>query len=186
MEASSSKCDLRQSRRHHGRQVLSLSPPALLNSECPHDRIRLYRIGDAISNEALLKKLQREYKRLSQLTQFIFWTSIGKEGILHFKEQLREKRMAEQLREFVASGLSVEKTQKIIRRSNEAQQKSNIKRSFKGRNGRSGRGPNRPNGRSGRGRGSRGGRRRGCGRGRGRGSQNSNSTPSSTGSGNTA
>ena len=62
------------------------------------------------------RKLQREYKRLSQLTQFIFWTSIGKEGALHFKEQLRQKRMAEQLRESVASGLSVEKTQKMIRR----------------------------------------------------------------------
>ena len=69
-----------------------------------------------MANQVLQKKLQREYKRMSQLTQFIFWTSIGKEGALHFKEQLRQKRMAEQLRESVASGLSVEKTQKMIRR----------------------------------------------------------------------
>ena len=78
--------------------------------------MRLYRIGDSISDAVMQRKLQREYKKLSQLTQFIFWTSVGKEGALHFKEQLRQKRMAEQLRESVASGLSVEKTQKMIRR----------------------------------------------------------------------
>ena len=54
---------------------------------------------------------------MAQLRQFIFWTSVGREGALHFiKEQLRQKRMAEQLRESVAGGLSVEKTQKMIKR----------------------------------------------------------------------
>ena len=127
-------------------------------------------MGDSISNEALQKKLQREYKRTSQLTQFIFWTSIGKEGALHFKEQLREKQMAEQLRESVASGLSVEKTQKMIRRSIEVQQKSNVKKSFKRRNTRA-RGSSRNNNRSGRGR-----------AGRGRGNHGSNSAAASAGS----
>ena len=79
-------------------------------------RVRVYRIGDSISDGVMQKKLKREYRRLAQLTQFIFWTSVGKEGALHFKEQLRQKRMAEQLRESVASGLSVEKTQKMIRK----------------------------------------------------------------------
>ena len=41
---------------------------------------------------------------------------MGREGALHFKEQLRQKRMAERLRESVAGGLSVEKTQKMIKR----------------------------------------------------------------------
>ena len=41
---------------------------------------------------------------------------MGREGALHFKEQLQQKRMAEQLRESVAGGLSVEKTQKMIKK----------------------------------------------------------------------
>ena len=38
----------------------------------------------------------REYRRVAQLNQYIFWTSVGREGALHFKEQLRQKKMAEQ------------------------------------------------------------------------------------------
>ena len=79
-------------------------------------RVRLYKKGDQISDAILQRKLQREYRSLANLTQFIFWTGIGKEGALHFKEQLRQKRMAERLRESVAGGLSVEKTQKMIKR----------------------------------------------------------------------
>lgn len=53
---------------------------------------------------------------LGELKQFIFWTNVGREGALHFKELLRQKEMAEQLRESVAAGMSVEKTQKMIKR----------------------------------------------------------------------
>ena len=53
---------------------------------------------------------------MNQLRQFIFWTSIGREGALHFKEQLRRKKMAEHLHESVAGGISVEKVQKMIKR----------------------------------------------------------------------
>ena len=63
---------------------------------CPH-RVRLYKRGDAISDAALQKKLNREYRRVAHLKQYIFWTSVGREGGLHFKEQLRQKKMAEQL-----------------------------------------------------------------------------------------
>ena len=79
-------------------------------------RVRLYRKGDEISDAVLQRKLQSEYNALAELKQFIFWTSVGREGALHFKEQLQQKRMAEQLRESVAGGLSVEKTQKMIKR----------------------------------------------------------------------
>ena len=79
--------------------------------------MRLYRKGDLISDAVLQRKLKSEYVALAELTQYIFWTSVGKEGALHFKEQLRQKRMAEQLRESVGCGISVEKTQKMIKRS---------------------------------------------------------------------
>ena len=53
---------------------------------------------------------------LGELKQFIYWTHVGREGALHFKELLRQKKMAESLSESVASGMSVEKTQKMIKR----------------------------------------------------------------------
>ena len=83
----------------------------------PHraHRVRLYKMGDEISDAKLKKKLQREYRCLSELKQFIFWTSIGREGALHFKELIRQKEMAEHLRESVACGLSVGKAQKMIK-----------------------------------------------------------------------
>ena len=86
--------------------------------------MRLFRRGDDISDAVLQKKLKREYRRLAELSQFIFWTHVGREGALHFKEQLRQKEMAEQLRESVASGLSIEKAQKMIKNAIDAQDKS--------------------------------------------------------------
>ena len=74
-------------------------------------------MGDEISDAKLQKKLQREYRSLSDLKQFIYWTSIGREGALHFKELIRQKEMAEHLTESVACGLSVGKAQKLIKRS---------------------------------------------------------------------
>ena len=104
----------------------------------PHTgRVRLFKRGDAISNEARNRKLQREYNRMSQLTQHIFWTSVGREGAYHFEQELKHKKMAEHLRESVAGGISVEKAQKMIRRSIDVQKKSNMAKSAGGRSARS-------------------------------------------------
>ena len=69
-----------------------------------------------MADAVLQRKLQREYRRVRQLFQFIYWTSVGREGALHFKELLRQKKMAENLHESVAGGLSVERAQKWIKR----------------------------------------------------------------------
>ena len=121
--------------------------------------VRLYKRGDEIADDARTRKLKREYTRTSQLTQHIFWTSVGREGAYHFEQELKHKKMAERLRESVAGGISVEKAQKMIRRSIDAQKKSNIAKSAASRSARSqsSRGPprrvqyssNRPRGRSG-------------------------------------
>ena len=74
-------------------------------------------MGDEISDAKLQKKLKREYRSLSELKQFIFWTHVGETGALHFKELIRQKEMAEHLQESVACGLSVGKAQKMIKRS---------------------------------------------------------------------
>ena len=41
---------------------------------------------------------------------------MGREGALHFKELLRQKKMAENLHKSVAGGISIEKAQKMIKR----------------------------------------------------------------------
>ena len=110
----------------------------VFTSRTPHTcRVRLFKRGDAISNEIRNRKLQREYNRMSQLTQHIFWTSVGREGAYHFEQELKHKKMAEHLRESVAGGISIEKAQKMIRRSIDVQKKSNMAKSSGGRNARS-------------------------------------------------
>ena len=42
--------------------------------------VRLFKRDDTISDAARNRKLTREYSRTSQLTQHIFWTSVGREG----------------------------------------------------------------------------------------------------------
>ena len=44
------------------------------------DRVRLFNKGDALATAAKKRKLKREYKDLNQLSQFIYWTDIGREG----------------------------------------------------------------------------------------------------------
>jgi len=78
--------------------------------------VRLFKRGDEISDEAKRRKLQREFRALADLKQYIFWSSVGREGAYHFVEELRQKKMAENLLESVASGVSVEKAQKMIKR----------------------------------------------------------------------
>ena len=140
--------------------------------------MRLFKRGDEIADAVRQKKLQREYKRLAELAQFIYWSSVGREGAYHFEAQLKQKEMAESLSESVAAGFSVSKTQKMITQAIEAQRKSNAARtSYSGSSAStsryhantryrdSGRGRGRGRGRvRGRGR----GRSRGRGRGRGR------------------
>ena len=153
-----------------------LSPDKLLD-QITH-RVRLYKKGDRISDAVLQRKLKSEYVALAQLAQFIFWTSVGKEGALHFKEQLRQKRMAEQLHESVANGISLEKTQKMIKSSIDAQQKVDARKAGRNRYRRSGEASRGRAGRS-RGRGGRRARGRGGRGGRGRGRGGRSAAPAS-------
>jgi len=159
----------------------------------PTIRVRLFKRGDSISDAIRQRRLQREYKRMSELAQLIFWSSVGREGAYHFQEQLKQKRMAESLFESVAGGISVEKAQKMIKSSIEAQKKSNSARaagaatasashyrsrtSYSRSRGRGRGGRGRARGSRGRGRGT---RARGRGRGRGSASAGGRSSSAST------
>ena len=56
------------------------------NLNTPSHRVRLFKHGDQIADEVRAKKLQREYRNMSDLAQFIYWTSVGREGAYHFQE----------------------------------------------------------------------------------------------------
>lgn len=90
--------------------------------------MRLYNRGDSISNAVKNRRLKREYTHTSELTSFIFWTDVGPEGAFEFEEQMRHKKMAEELVDAYGDTISVEKAQRMIRKSVEAQKKANAVR----------------------------------------------------------
>ena len=103
------------------------------------------------------KELRREYKRVSELELHIYWMDLGREGAHKFEAMAKQKKLAVNLAASI--GISEDKALKMIRKSEEAQEKADSSRS-------------RNRGRS-RGKGGRGNRRRsGRGRGRGRGRGN--------------
>lgn len=87
-------------------------------------RVRLYNRGDSIADAAKQRKLKREFTLTSQLSSFIYWSDVGPEGAQEFEEQLRQKKLAEALVEAYAGTVTVEKAQKMIRKSVEAQRKA--------------------------------------------------------------
>ena len=97
-------------------------------------RVRLFKKGDKLSKEAKERKLKREYIALVKLDQLLFFTDMGREGANFFQQQMRDRKMAENMAS-VDPDMSVEKAQKFLRRSLEHQRKSdNAKRSRFARN----------------------------------------------------
>ena len=62
---------------------------------------------------------------IDKLKRFIYWTDVGREGAKFFKKQMQQKQMAESIAKSVGGSLSVEKTQKMIRKAIEAHDKAN-------------------------------------------------------------
>ena len=91
-------------------------------------RVRLYKRADTISDAEKQRKLEREYNLADSLKRFIYWTDIGREGAKHFKQQMKQKQMAESVAKSMGGSISVEKTQKMIRKAIEAQEKADSTR----------------------------------------------------------
>ena len=91
----------------------------------------LHEKGDAIADDVLRYKSKRESEKLSELAQYLYWTEVGREGALEFEKQVRQGRMAAELVKSMGNGMSVEKAQKMIRKSVEVQDKADAARSAK-------------------------------------------------------
>ena len=94
-------------------------------------RVRLFNKGDAVSNEAKRSKLKREYRKLNDLSQLIYWSDVGREGAKHFEQLLQQKKMAQSLNATIAGDISVEKAQKMIAKAIEVQKRADAARAAK-------------------------------------------------------
>ena len=72
---------------------------------------------------------KREYERTNQLSQFIYWTDVGKEGARYFKTAMKQKSMAESIAASCGPSMTIEKTQKLIRKAIEFQDNADSARS---------------------------------------------------------
>ena len=93
--------------------------------------MRLFNKGDSISDEAKRAKLKREYKKLNDLSQLIYWSDVGREGAKHFEQLLQQKKMAQRMHATIAGDISVEKAQKMIAKAIEVQKKADAARAAK-------------------------------------------------------
>ena len=89
--------------------------------------MRLYNKADTLSDAAKKRKLQREYSAMAKLAQFIQWTDVGREATNNFKEQIKNRKMAEQICA-TNPDISLEKAQKMVRKSIEVQRKADAAR----------------------------------------------------------
>ena len=94
-------------------------------------RVRLFNKGDTVSDEAKKAKLKREYKKMNDLSQLIYWSDVGREGAKHFEQLLQQKKMAQTLNATITGEISVEKAQKMIAKAIEVQKRADAARAAK-------------------------------------------------------
>ena len=97
----------------------------------PYSRVRLFNKGDSVANEVKRAKLKREYRKMNDLSQLIYWSDVGREGAKHFEQLLEQKKMAQNLNATLAGDISVEKAQKMIAKAIEVQKKADAARAAK-------------------------------------------------------
>ena len=115
--------------------ALHMSHITCLSKRAHARRVRLYNKGDSISTEHKKSKLKREYKKMHQLSQLIYWGDVGREGSDAFEDLMRQKKMAEAMKETLSGELSVEKAQKMISKALEAQKKADMARAVRSSKG---------------------------------------------------
>ena len=90
-------------------------------------RVKLFKEGDRLATSERNRRLKGQYKRMSDLKWFIYWTDVGEVGYLDFQKRLKRKRLAAQMTN-VDLGLDVDvtsdKVNKMISKAIEAQEKA--------------------------------------------------------------
>ena len=94
--------------------------------------MRLFNKANKISAKTKRSRLKREYKKLSELNQRIFFMDLGREGANERAKVARQRNVAVQMAE--AEGISVDKAIKIVKKSVEAQEKADAARVAAARN----------------------------------------------------
>ena len=92
-------------------------------------RVRLFNAGDKLSTEERTRRLQGQYRRMSQLSSYIFWMDLGEAGYTKFKKRIKQKQVAKQMTDDqpeLFAGISPEKAQKMISKAVEAQEKADL------------------------------------------------------------
>ena len=74
-----------------------------------HPRVKLFEAGDRLATSERKRRLKGQYKRMSDLRWFIYWTDVGEVGYLDFQKRLKQKRLAQQMTN-VELGLDVDVT----------------------------------------------------------------------------
>ena len=92
-------------------------------------RVKLFKEGDRLATEERKRRLQGEYKRMSNLRWYIYWTNVGEVGYLDFQKRLKRKRLAQQMTNVelgLDAGVTPEKVNKMISKAIEAQEKADL------------------------------------------------------------
>lgn len=90
-------------------------------------RKKLFDAGDRLSTAERNRRLKGQFKRMTDLRWFIYWTDVGEVGYLDFQKRLKTKRLAQQMTN-VELGLDLDvtpdKVNKMISKAIEAQEKA--------------------------------------------------------------
>ena len=90
---------------------------------------KLFDEGDRLATTERNRRLKGQYKRMSDLRWFIYWTDVGEVGYLDFQKRLKRKRLAQQMTS-VELGLDIDvtpdKVNKMISKAIEAQEKADM------------------------------------------------------------
>ena len=107
--------------------MLQTSPKNSHPATCSCVRVRLFNLGDKLSDAERKRRLRGQYKRMSQLSAHIYWMDVGEVGYLDFNKRLKQKAVAKQMTAFkggLMADMSPSKAQKMIAKAIETQEKA--------------------------------------------------------------
>ena len=107
-----------------GKPLIQSCPISL--GTAPDCRVRLFNLGDALSDAERKRRLKGQYKRMSRLRDMIFWTDVGEVGFTDYQKRLKRKQVALQMSTSLHADVTPEKAFKMISKAIEAQEKHDM------------------------------------------------------------
>ena len=124
---------MRKGGKNHGRKV-ECTRVLLERYPCSDhishpNRVRLFNLGDALSDAERKRRLKGQFRRMSKLRDVIFWTDVGEVGFLDYQKRLKRKQIAIQMATDLHADVTPEKALKMISKAIEAQEKHDVRQS---------------------------------------------------------